>query len=188
MSDNNIQTPKEELENPVKEMDAVDESEEQEQATSELLVLQESLEEIQAKAEEYLDGWQRARAEFANYKKRIERDQALIYQNATASVVKRYLVIIDDLERALAARPQEGDGAAWAAGIELIYRKLLSSLDADGVKEMQVVGEQFDPLLHEAIMQEPSQDHESGQIIEVLQKGYQVGDRVLRPAMVRVAE
>jgi len=141
----------------------------------------------QAKANEYLDGWQRARADFTNYKKRVEREQAQTYQNAAASILKRYLGIIDDLERALKSRPKDGEGAAWAEGIELIYRKLLSILESEGIQLMEAEGKPFDPNLHEAIMSEDSDQHESGQIIEVLQQGYTLGDRVLRPAMVRVA-
>jgi molecular chaperone GrpE len=149
--------------------------------------LQNELLAAQAKADEYLEGWQRARADFANYKKRVERDQAQTYQNAAGSILKRYLSIVDDLERALKTRPQDGDGAAWAEGIELIYRKLLSILESEGIQTMDADGAQFDPNLHEAIMSEDSQQHESGQIIEVLQQGYTLGDKVLRPAMVRVA-
>lgn len=184
MTDQEKQAQAEEPEEAVAQMEGTPE----EQIPAELQALQQALEASQTKAAEYLDGWQRARAEFANYKKRIERDQAQTYQNAVGSVVKRYLAVVDDLERALQTRPQEGEGAAWSAGIELIYRKMLAALDADGVKVMQAEGQMFDPLLHEAVMQEASPAHQSGQVIEVLQKGYVVGDRVLRPAMVRVAE
>ncbi|HEX9028122.1 MAG TPA: nucleotide exchange factor GrpE [Anaerolineales bacterium] len=149
--------------------------------------LQKDLEESRSKANEYLEGWQRARAEFANYKKRIDRDQAMVYQNAAGSILKRYIEILDDLERALNHRPKEGEGAAWSEGIELIYRKFLAILESEGVKRMEVQGQMFDPNLHEAIGSEQSDDHQSGQIIEVLQNGYMLGDRVLRPALVRVA-
>jgi len=149
--------------------------------------LQNELTATQAKANEYLDGWQRARADFTNYKKRVEREQAQTYQNAAGNILKRYLGILDDLERALKSRPQDGEGAAWAEGIELIYRKLQSILESEGIQLMEAEGKPFDPNLHEAIMSEDSDQHESGQIIEVLQRGYYLGDRVLRPAMVRVA-
>lgn len=149
--------------------------------------LQTELESARSKANEYLEGWQRSRAEFANYKKRVERDQAQVYQNAAGSLIKRYLEVADDLERALKNRPQEGEGAAWSNGIELVYRKLLSYLESEGVKIMDAEGQQFDPNLHEAISSEPSDSHEPGEIIEVVQQGYVMGDRVLRPAMVRVA-
>lgn len=145
------------------------------------------LADIQLKADEYLEGWQRARAEFANYKKRVERDRLATYQNASGSIVLKILPVLDDLERALKNRPQDGTGAAWADGIELVYRKFCSAIEAEGVTPMDVVGEEFDPNLHEAVVSTPSDDHESGVIIEELQRGYKIGDRVLRPAMVRVA-
>jgi len=147
-----------------------------------------ALQGIQDKANEYLGGWQRALAEFANYKKRIEREQAQTYQNAVGSVVKRYLPIVDDLERALANPPVNAEATAWVAGIELIYRKMVAALEADGVKTMEAEGQPFDPTLHEAIATVPTDNCESGQIIEVLQKGYLIGDRVVRHALVRVAE
>jgi len=149
--------------------------------------LEAELTKTQNQAQEYLDGWKRSQAEFANYRRRIEREQSQVYQNAAGSLIKRYLGAIDDLERALKVRPREGEGAAWADGIELIYRKLLQILESEGVKPMDAAGQQFDPNLHEAVVSEDSPDHESGQIIEVLQQGYLIGDRVLRPAMVRVA-
>src|SRR5512145_343965 len=89
----------------------------------EVVALIADLAEAQAKREEYLDGWQRAIAEFSNYKKRVERDRETNQQNQVGSIVKRYLEIADDLARALKTRPQEGDGAAWANGVDLIYRK-----------------------------------------------------------------
>ena len=153
----------------------------------EINVLQGELTEARAQADEYLDGWQRARAEFANYKKRVEREQAHTYQMAAGEIVKRYLGILDDLERALKDRPREGDGAAWANGIELIYNKLVSILESEGVTPIEVEGQFFDPNLHEAISADESDQHESGEIIETLQQGYMLGERVLRPAVVRVA-
>jgi molecular chaperone GrpE len=153
-----------------------------------LRAVQKDLEESRAKANEYLEGWQRTLADFSNYKKRVDRDQAQVYQNAAGTIIKRFIEVLDDLDRALKNRPQEGEGAVWANGIELIYRKLISILENEGVKAMDLKGQVFDPNLHEAITLEDSADHESGQIIEVLQQGYMLGDRVLRPALVRVAK
>lgn len=101
--------------------------------------------------------------------------------------MKKFLVISDDLNRALKNRPTEGEAAAWSNGIELIYRKFQQLLDSEGVHKMEIDGEMFDPNRHEAISHEDSPDHQSGQIIEVVQDGYLLGDRVLRPALVRVA-
>lgn len=167
--------------------------------------LQQELEQALARASEYSDGWQRERADFSNYKKRIERDNAQVYQNALANVLKKYVVILDDLERALKKRPTvcagsmtdganpetaqvaSGPETAWVDGIELIYRKLLTLLENEGIRRMEAEKEFFDPTRHEAIMQEDSPDHQSGQIIEVIQQGFVLGDRVIRPALVRVA-
>lgn len=150
--------------------------------------LQTALEESKAQAAEYLDGWQRARAEFANYKKRIEREREQMQQNLAGEILKRYLPVVDDLELALKNRPQQGEGASWAEGIELIYRKMLSILEAQGVTPMQAEGQMFDPNLHEAVTRIQSDQHESDQIVEVVQQGYLIGDRVLRPARVVIAE
>lgn len=153
----------------------------------EVIRLQGDLEEAHAKIDEYLGGWQRALADFANYKKRVERDQAMTQQNMVSSIVRRYLDVLDDLERALKNRPQAGEGEAWAEGIELVYRKFLAALQSEGVVQYNPTGETFDPNLHEAISHEPTDEYESGEIIEVVSPGYSINDRVIRPARVRVA-
>jgi molecular chaperone GrpE len=149
--------------------------------------LEKDLEQSRQQATQNLEGWQRERAEFSNYKRRIEREQAQMAQNITAEVIRKYLVILDDLERALKARPEEREGAAWAQGIELIYRKLQNVLEAEGVIRIQAETEMFNPNIHEAISHEESPEHESGDIIEVVQQGYKIGERIIRPALVRVA-
>lgn len=146
------------------------------------------LDDLQEKSEEYLDGWQRERAEFTNYKKRMEREREQMRHNIKGSIIRGYLEIVDDLELALKNRPTDDEGASWSEGIELVYRKFLGLLEAEGVAPMQADGQQFDPNIHEAISQEPNEDFESGQIIEVVRNGYFMGDRVLRPAAVRVAQ
>lgn len=150
--------------------------------------IQSELESIQAQADEYLDGWQRARAEFANYKRRIEREQAEARDRIAGNTLIRFLGVMDDLERALKDRPSDGDAASWAEGIELIYRKLSALFIAEGVEEILADGTSFDPALHEALSHEESEEHAEGQVIEVVQRGYRMGDRVLRPALVRVAK
>jgi molecular chaperone GrpE len=149
--------------------------------------IQQELVAARSKADEYLDGWQRSRAEFTNYKKRIEREASQTYQQAAGSVLRQFLGISDDLERALKNRPKEGEGAVWSNGIELVYRKLLNMLENEGVTPIRAEGAIFDPNFHEAIVSEQSDSHESGQVIEVVQQGYMLGEKVLRPAMVRVA-
>ena len=149
--------------------------------------LQQLLTEFEAESAKNLDGWQRAKAEFINYRKRMERDQARMYEDATARIIKRFLPMMDDLHRALQNSPKEGEASEWASGVELVYRKMQTILEGEGVTLMDVDGQLFDPNLHEAISQSESPDHESGQIIEVIQQGYLIGDRVLRAALVRVA-
>jgi molecular chaperone GrpE len=119
----------------------------------------------------------------------MEREQAQGGQHAFANAIRRYLDIADDLDRALKSmnRPTEGEGAVWANGIDLIYRKLLNAFETDGIKTIETDGKFFDPNMHEAISNEDSPDHQSGQIIEVVQPGYTLGERVIRPARVRVA-
>jgi molecular chaperone GrpE len=150
--------------------------------------LQAKLELLQNQADEYLDGWQRARAEFANYKKRIERERTGRQIEIKSKILNRYLDILDDLERALNDRPTEDEGHTWATGIELIHNKLSNLLESEGVEPIHAKGETFDPNFHDAISYEEADDFQDGQVIEVVQKGYQMGDRVLRPAKVRVAK
>lgn len=147
--------------------------------------LEKRLAAAQSLAAEYKDGWQRSVADFQNYRRRVEAENKDTYQNAIGSVIKRYLPILDDLERALATRPAD---LAWVDGIELIYRKLKSILEAEGLKRIEAEGQMFDPNFHEAILQESCEGFESGQVIAVVQNGYTLGDRVIRPAQVRVAQ
>jgi molecular chaperone GrpE len=149
---------------------------------------EESIERLQAEAEEYLDGWQRARAEFANYKKRIEKERETARARITGEIITRYLGVMDDLERALEKSPENEDCKEWVAGVELIYTKFRSILEAEGVETIEEEGLRFDPNIHEAISYEDSDEHEEGSVIEVTQRGYKLDDRVLRPAMVRVAK
>jgi molecular chaperone GrpE len=149
--------------------------------------LQEELELSRQQSAEYFDGWQRERADFTNFRKRIEREQQQLRATISASIIQKYLVVLDDMELALKSRPKEGEGAAWAEGIELISRKLKTILEAEGIEAITEGDGTFDPRIHEAITSEDSPDHECGQIIEVFQKGYRLGDRVIRPAKVRVA-
>ena len=155
-------------------------------AEQEILTLKQQVAEARTQADEYKDGWQRALADFANLRRRVERDQQNANQNATINVIKRYLEIVDDLDRALTNRPKEGDAVRWAEGIELTYRKLTNFLENEGLTTIPVDGE-FDSNIHEAISHEDSPQHSSGQIIGVVQQGYRLGERIVRPARVRVA-
>lgn len=147
--------------------------------------LKAQLAEAQAKAQEYLDALQRERADFVNYRRRVEQEKEQMGQWAAGETIKKLLPVLDDLELALANRPA---GEPWANGVELVYRKFQSILEKEGVGRMEAEGKTFDPNLHEAIMQEPSEMHESGTVAAVLRQGYMHGERVLRPALVKVAQ
>jgi molecular chaperone GrpE len=168
------------------EVEALEE-ERVEDAIDELAVLQEELEQAKAKEAEYLDGWQRARAELANARKRFQRDQVQAYTNAQADVLKHVLPIVDDFERALETLPSNLSGLTWIEGVLLIRRKLDMLLEQSGVTTIDAVGEEFDPFLHQAVTHEPSDTVPPGHVIAELQRGYTISERVLRPSMVRVS-
>jgi molecular chaperone GrpE len=154
----------------------------------ELSTLQSELEDIRIKADEYLDGWQRARAEFSNYKKRVQKEREETRTFITAEILAKYLDVVDDFKRALDDQPSDDEIGAWAEGIDMIYRKLKAILEAEGVEEISAEGEAFDPNFHEAITFEESDDHNEGEVLGVVQPGYQIGNRIIRPAKVRVAK
>ena len=191
MSDQENHEHDDDMENEIIEGEVVDGDEEggEEEAviSDEYSELAKELQQAQDKAREFFEGWQRERADFANYKRRVDRDQQSLSQNIKGDVIKKYLAILDDLQRAMKTRPTEGPAGSWADGVELVTRKLQNILEVEGVKRIPAEQEEFNPSRHEAITHEDSPDHESGQIIEVVQEGYTLGDRVLRPAMVRVA-
>jgi molecular chaperone GrpE len=156
-----------------------------EQAPVDVESLKRQLEEAETKLTESLDGWQRSMADFQNYKKRVERDNDLLKVSMKGDLVRKVLPVLDDLERAMQNRPADD---AWASGIELIVRKFQNILDSEGVKRIEAKGAAFDPAFHEAISHEPSEEAESGHVIDIVQNGYMIGDRVIRPALVRVAQ
>jgi len=165
--------------------EAVRTPEVQEQLSAEVEALKRQLEEAEVKLSEYKDNWMRSQAEFQNYKKRLERDNEMTYVSMKGDIIKKVLPALDDLERALQNRRTED---AWADGIELIARKLQNLLESEGVKRIEAEGVEFDPNLHEAISHEPADGVASGRVIAIVQNGYMLGDRVIRPALVRVAQ
>lgn len=154
----------------------------------ELTALRQELEEQKAKAAEYLDGWQRARAEFANYKKRIEKEQEDMVRSANGALITKLLPVMDDFERASQTLPLEMMGMTWLEGIALVQRKLQVLLEQEEVTVIETEDQMFDPTLHQAVTHEESEEHEEGQIIGEVQKGYKMGDKVIRPSLVRVAK
>ncbi len=170
-------------------LDATDvgRNDEGEALAEEDMTVEERLERTQAQAAEYLEGWQRARAEFANARKRMERDRVDARRNATIDLAARLLPIMDDFERAFEAAPSEIAGHSWFEGIALVHRKISSILEDVGIERIESVGQPFDPNFHEALLQEESDQFESGIVIRELQSGYRLEERVIRPSMVVVA-
>ena len=155
------------------------------QSLGEREALIQQLKDAESKVIEYKDGWARTQADFQNFRKRVERDNETFKASTKGDILKKVLPVLDDLERALQNRPADD---AWANGIELVARKFQNILDMEGVKRIEAKGVAFDPNFHEAISHEPSAEVESGHVIDVVQNGYVIGERVIRPALVRVAQ
>ncbi len=145
--------------------------------------LKQTLAEEKARAEGYLANWQRAQADFINYKRRSEQEREEVAKFANAMLMLSLLPILDDLQRAFSSVPPKLAKLSWVDGIGLIERKLEASLEAQGLSQIKALGEPFDPKLHEAAMHSKGKE---GIVIEELQKGYQLHDRVIRPTMVIV--
>ncbi|MFC2122615.1 nucleotide exchange factor GrpE [Bacteroidota bacterium] len=142
-----------------------------------------ALAEEKAKADTNMAGWQRAQADFANYKRRIEQEMQEIGKLSNANLVLNLLPVMDDLERALSSVPDDLADNGWVDGITLIDRKLRGVLESIGLSAIEAVGEPFDPNIHEAVMQGQGED---GMVIAELEKGYRFQDRIIRPPKVVV--
>jgi molecular chaperone GrpE len=155
----------------------------------EILELTEGLEkefaEEKEKSAKYLENWQKAEADFSNYRKRIEQEKEDLARGAVSSVLLRILPVIDDLERAFDSLPAKPKDASWVDGIKLIHRKVQAALEAQGLSEINAFGETFDPNLHEAVAY---QDGKEGKVIAIARKGYKLNDRVLRATQVVVGK
>jgi molecular chaperone GrpE len=148
--------------------------------------LEEQLAEAEARRDEYLELAQRVQADFDNYRKRAAREQERLVAHAHERLVRELLPVLDDLERTLEAAERHEE-AALVDGVKLVERSLRAALRKEGVVEIETDGP-FDPHVHEAMLTQPGQGAEPGSVLDVLQRGYRVGDRVVRPARVIVAE
>jgi molecular chaperone GrpE len=148
--------------------------------------LEQQLAGAEAARDEYLDLLQRTKADFENYRKRALRDQERLVAPAHERLVKELLPILDDLERALEAAERHEE-AALVDGVKLVQKSLTKALEKEGLAEIETEGS-FDPHVHEAMLTQPGNGAESGSVLEVVQRGYRLGDKVVRPAKVIVAE
>ncbi len=142
---------------------------------------------LQKERDDLYDRLLRVTAEFDNYRKRVDKDRREMVEFAAADVLTDLLPIIDDLERALAA-PTGGDAEAYRKGVEIIYRQMQELLKRHHVTAIEAVGSDFDPHVHQAVIQEVSDAHREGEVMMELRRGYRKGDRLLRPSMVKVAK
>jgi molecular chaperone GrpE len=148
------------------------------------------LEKALAERDEYLAGWQRAKADFANYKKQTEATMKEFRVMATEGLVEELIPVLQSFEMAFANKEAwEKADKNWRAGVEYIYTQLKSTLDSNGLKEISPVGQTFDPSVHEAIKYEPAEDpSKAGKVVKVVETGYMLGSKLVKPAKVVVAE
>jgi molecular chaperone GrpE len=143
--------------------------------------------ELERERNEFQDKWMRKAAEFDNYRRRIERERREQADQAVVGLLEELLLVVDDFDRALTVEAGEGANA-YRKGVELIHAKLHDLLRKYGVSPIESVGADFDPNIHQAVVQEVSPDHRDGEVIDEMRKGYMINDRLLRPAMVKVAK
>jgi molecular chaperone GrpE len=148
--------------------------------------LERDLEATKATADEHRYNWQRSAADFANYKRRTDEERTTLAAFSNASLIAKLLAVLDDFDRALENVPPEAHDA-WIEGVKLVERKLRNVLESEGVTPIQAVGQRFDPNLHEAVVHEETADHPDNHVIDEVQRGYRLHDRVIRPSLVRVA-
>ena len=145
-----------------------------------------ALEELRRERDALQDRLLRTAADFDNYRKRVDRDRRDVAEFAVVDAVQDLLPILDNLERALGAKGADAD--ALRTGVELIHRQMLELLRKRNVTPIEAVGADFDPNVHEAVAHEPSETHRDGEVMEELQRGYRLNDRLVRPSMVKVAK
>lgn len=143
---------------------------------------------LKEKIEELEDRVKRQMAEFDNFRKRTEKEKSAMFETGAKSVIEKILPVVDNFERGLASVPEEEKGSAFAQGMEMIYKQLMTELEAIDVKPIEAVGQEFDPDFHNAVMQVESEEYESGIIAQELQKGYTYRDSVVRHSMVAVVQ
>lgn len=140
------------------------------------------------KIAELTDRVMRQMAEFDNYRKRTEKEKEQMYAIGAGDVIEKLLPVIDNFERGLAAMSDEEKESSFAQGITMIYKQLMTVLEGLGVQPIEALGKEFDPNFHNAVMQQPSDEYESGVVMQELQKGYIYREKVIRHSMVMVAE
>ena len=143
-------------------------------------------EAMQAKIDELEDRVKRQMAEFENFRKRTDKEKAMMFETGAKSVIEKILPVVDNFERGLATIPEDDENSAFANGMKMIYKQMMDELDKLGVKPIEAVGQEFDPNFHNAVMQVESEEYESGVVVQELLKGYMYHESVVRHSMVAV--
>lgn len=143
-------------------------------------------EAMQAKIDELEDRVKRQMAEFENFRKRTDKEKAMMFETGAKSVIEKILPVVDNFERGLATIPEDDENSAFANGMKMIYKQMMDELDKLGVKPIEAVGQEFDPNFHNAVMQVESEEYESGVVAQELLKGYMYHESVVRHSMVAV--
>jgi molecular chaperone GrpE len=157
------------------------------ESSSEPSLTADAVAELQRERDDFHDRWLRKSAEFDNYRKRVDRERREQADQASTELLEELLLVVDDFDRALTV--DAGDaGRGYRKGVELIHAKLNDMLRKRGVRPIESLGADFDPNLHQAVIHESSPDHREGEVIGELRRGYVIGDKLLRPAMVKVAK
>ncbi|MFY9555461.1 MAG: nucleotide exchange factor GrpE [Blastocatellia bacterium] len=157
-------------------------------AESAISELQAQIDALTAEKAALFDKLLRRQAEFENYRKRVERERSELYQHGRDDVLLQFLPVVDNFERALSSlETSDGDAEALRHGVELIHKQFKDALLKIGLEPVEAVGQTFDPHVHEAVTTEATDKHKENTVIEEFQRGYKIGDRLLRPAQVKVA-
>ncbi|MDR3586392.1 MAG: nucleotide exchange factor GrpE [Desulfosporosinus sp.] len=185
MDDDKKENPESDQERPI--LDEENTNNNNMSAPEKLLMLQAELAKAKAKAEEHYDHLLRLQADFDNYRKRSQKEKTELIKYASERIVEELLPVLDNFERAASAAKVNPDFVAFSKGMDMIYRQLQTALYKEGLKAMEAIGQPFDPNLHEAVLRVTSEEHPENTVVEELQKGYYLKEKVLRPCMVKVS-
>jgi len=155
--------------------------------TAEEVVSRAELERVQAHADDQTQRLLRAQADFDNFRRRTQKEKEELAKYASAQLITELIPVIDNFERAMATKPENPELESFSKGVDMIFRQLSDVLKNTGLTPMEAVGQPFNPEFHQAVMQVESDEYEEGIVVEELQKGYVLKDKVIRPAMVKVS-
>lgn len=149
--------------------------------------LEKEVEDLRKKSEDSYNRLLRMQADFDNYKKRVARERDDMFNNALESIAQQLLPVVDNVERAVDALKKDQLEEKYISGIEMVMKQLVDVLDKNGIKEIEALDKEFDPNIHHAVMQVPGEDEDENKVKEVFQKGYVLGNKVIRPTLVKVS-